>query len=72
MEDTHSEKRVLFALYQSAVSHERKQFKLTLKKRILPYASTPYVTLIEGLILLMDVDVIIPLCRHVYSVRAGL
>lgn len=30
-------KEVLFALYQSAVSQEEKQFKLTLKKGILPY-----------------------------------
>lgn len=43
-------KEVLFALYQSAVSHEKKQFKLTLKKGILPYAYTPYVSLIERLI----------------------
>lgn len=50
-----------------------KTIQTDLKKRILPYASAPYVTLIEGLmhLLLMDVDVIIPLCQYVYSIKAG-
>lgn len=47
MEDKHSEKRVLFALYQPALSHEKKQFKLTLKREyLLPCASSPYVSCI--------------------------
>lgn len=50
-----------------------KTIQTDLKKRILPYASTPYVTLIEGLIhsLIMDVYAIIPLCQHVYSIKTG-
>lgn len=50
-----------------------KTIQTDLKKGILPYASAPYVSLIEGLIhaLLMDVNVIIPLCQYVYSIKAG-
>lgn len=68
-------KEVLFALYQSAVSQEEKQFKLTLKKGILPYC--PSVTLTDCLLRpsLIDADVIMALwhsgvcvCVRVYSV----
>lgn len=50
-----------------------KTIQTDLKKRILPYASAPYVTLLEGLIhsLLMDIYVIIPSCQHVYSIETG-
>lgn len=67
MEDTHSEKRgffFLFALYQSAVSPGEKTIQTDLRKKgILPYAPAPCVTLTEGLllVLLIDVDVVTPL-----------
>lgn len=66
-------KEVLFALYQSDVSHEEKTIQTDLKKRILPYAPTPYVTLIEGLIrpLLIDADAITHSWQYANSIKTG-
>lgn len=60
-------KEVLFPLYQSAVSHERKQFKLTLKKRILAYCCLCKSELRR--VLIINADVIIALWEYVYSVN---
>lgn len=68
MEDIHSEKRFCLLVINPPFPREKKTIPTDLKKGILPYASTPYAALTERL---MDVNLIIRVCQHVYSVKSN-